>query len=393
MFALASPKLNLARLSLIAAFAVLPLSVEAQDPKRKADYENRLSSVKSLSAALSNDPKAGSPDVKLAMSSVAARQKEAEELAAVGEYETARLILDEGYRLLTKALADMKSGTGYSGPSGGAAAEAGGAASRKPAYERSIASARSLLDAARRANPKAAELVAIEADIGKAEQAAQSGDYVRGEKLANESLNQLRPLLVSMKGAAPGTTATAAGSAAAGEQDQARRLAAFDGRMSSANAMLDAFKRQNQEKAAGKDGAIADIETRLRQAETLRGVDLGAAQGLLDDAYNNTRLGLQSLQTASTMKTGSAALEAGGGAGKADSTRAELERALKSSALLREAVLRQSKAKGVDSSADLARIDTLAGEARSHEVANPARALQSANEANQAAKDALVKLR
>jgi hypothetical protein len=303
MFALASSKLNFVKFSLIAAFAVVPFSAEADDPKRKADYENRLGSVKSLSAAVSRDPKADSAEVKTAMAKVAARQKEAEELAAVGEYETARQILDEGYKVLTTTLTAMKSGSGNAAPAG--------------------------------------------------------------------------------------STAAAAGS----EQDKARKLAAFDGRMSTAKAMLDAFKRQNQEKAAGKDASIADIETRLRQAETLRGADLGAAQGLLDDAYNSTKLGLQSMQTVSTMKTGSAALEAGGAAGNADATRAEIDRTLKSSALLREAVIRLSKEKGVDSSVALTRIDTLSGEARSRQAADPARALKAANEANQTAKDTLAKLR
>lgn len=392
MSVLAFSKLNFVKFSLIAAFAVTPFSVDAADPTRKANYENRLSSVKSLSAALSRDPKSGSPEVKAVMAKVAARQKEAEELAAVGEYETARLILDEGYKLLSATLAGMKSGSGYSGPSGSAAAEASGSASRKPAFERSIASARSLFDAARRANSKAAELASIETGIGKAEQAGNSGEYARGESLANEALNQLRPLLVSMKGAAPGAAATAE-SAAGSQADQARRLATFDGRMSSAKAMLDAFKRQNQDKPAGKDGAIADIEIRLRQAETLRDVDLGAAQGLLDDAYSSTRQGLQSVQTASTMKTGSAALEVNAAPGSTNATRAEIERALKSSALLREAVIRMSKEKAVDSSATLSRIDALSAEARNRQAADPARALQAANEANQMAKDTLAKLR
>lgn len=304
MFALTSSKLSLVRFFLIASLAFAPYAAEAQDSKRKTDYENRLGSVKSLTAAVSRDPKADSAEVKTAMAKVAARQKEAEELAAVGEYDTARQILDEGYKVLTTTLTAMKSGSG----------------------------------------------------------AAASGV----------------------------TTPAVAGSS---EQDKVRKLAAFDGRMSTTKAMLDAFKRQNQEKAAGKDASIADIETRLRQAETLRSVDLGAAQGLLDDAYNSTKLGLQSVQTASTMKTGSAALEAGAGAGNADATRGEIERVLKSSALLREALIRLSKEKGVDSSAALTQIDTLSGEARSRQAADPARALQAANEANQTAKDTLAKLR
>jgi hypothetical protein len=302
MFALTFSKLNFVRLSLIASFAFAMFPTAAEDAKAKADYENRLGTVKSLSAAVSRDPKAGSPEVKAAMAKVAARQKEAGELAAVGEYETARQILDEGYKVLTTTLAAMKTGSG---------------------------------------------------DAGAATPSAAAGK----------------------------------------EQDQARKLAAFDGRMSSAKAMLDAYKRQNKEKAAGKEASIAGIDASLRQAESLRGVDLGAAQGLLDDAYNNTKLGLQSLQTPATMKTGSAALEASPAAGNADATRGEIERALKSSALLREAIVRLSKEKGVDSSAALTRIDTLSAEARSRQSGDPARALQAATEANQTAKDALAKLR
>ncbi len=216
-------KQGLVRAFILAFLAALPFAVGAADhAARKAQFESRLASVKALSSALARDAGADRAEVKAAITKVAARQKEAEELAAVGEYDAARLILDEGYALLSRTLVTMKAGKGYSGPSGAAAAAA----------------------------------------------------------------------------------------AASGEQDTVRRLAAFDNRMMSAKAMAAALKRQNQEKSAGKDAAIDDIESRLRQAETLRGGNITAAQGLLDQAFEATKLALQSMQTPTQMSS-SAPAEAG----------------------------------------------------------------------------------
>lgn len=395
MSILAASKQDLVRVSFIAALAVFSLSAVAQDDtRRKAQFENRLGAVKALSMALSSDPGSARPEAKAVIAKVGARQKEAEELAAVGEYDAARMILDEGYGLLTRTLAAMKSGTGYSGPSGAAAAEGAASASRQTAFDRMLASARSLLEAARRSSAevgggKATELSRIESTIGAAEQAGKAGDFGRGESLANDAMKELRPLLVSIKGGTAGSAGTAA--PADGEQEKARRLATFDNRLASAKAMADALKRQNQEKRAGKDSTIEDIEIRLRQAETLRGADVTAAQGLLDEAYNTTKLALQSIQASAPSKS-SSAMEAATGGGAA-AQRAEIDRILKSSALLREAVARVSKEKGTDSSAVLARIDTLSADARNRQASDPERALQTANEANQTAKDALAKIR
>lgn len=390
---LATTKQGLVKFSFLASLAMFPFAADAKDDRRKAQFDNRLGSVKALSAALSSDPGASRPEGKAALAKVAARQKEAEELAAVGEYDAARMILDEGYALLTKTLAAMKSGTGYSGA---AAAEGAGGASRQAAYERSLASARSLLDAAKRGSAeaggaKAADLTRIESTIGAAEKAGKAGDYGRGEGLANDALKELRPLLVSLKGGSSTSVGTAA--AVPGEKDKAQLLAAFDRELMGAKAILDALKRQNQEKRAGKDAEIEDIETRLRQAETLRGVDIAAADQLLDDAYKQTKQALQSVNVSGVQTASVAASGAGSGAAGAEAQRAEIDRMLKSSALLRDAVQRVSKEKGADSSSSLSRIDALSAEARSRQASDPARALQAATKANQAAKDALAKMR
>ena len=386
--------LHLSRFTFIAVLSAVTATAGAADPK--ADYERLRGTVQALSAALSRDPAAAGGEVKANLAKVAARQKEAEELAAIGEFETAKSILDEGYKLLTRTLATVKSGSGYSAASGSAAADGAGDVSRKPAYERAIGSARALFDAARRASvdaggSRATELAAIEANLKKAEAAGAGGDYARGEGYANDAMKELRPLLVSMKGSAPGAATSATADSGA---DQTRKLAAFDGRMASTKALVDALKRQNKEKAAGKEADIAGIEVRLQRAEASRNADLTGAQGILDEAYNATKVTLQSMQTPSTMKTGSAALDSGSGAAlSAEALRGEVERVLKSATLLRDAVVRKSTDKGADNAAVLSRIDALVAEARSRQASDPGKALQSATEANQAAKDALAKLR
>ncbi len=395
MSLLAASKQGLVKLSFLASLAILPFAAEAQDHTRKAQFDSRLGSVKALNMALSSDAGAARPEVKATIAKVAARQKEAEELAAVGEYDAARLILDEGYALLTKTLATVKAASGYAGPSGAAAAEGAGASSRQAASERLLASARSLLDAAKRGSAEAggggtADLARIESAIAAAEQAGRAGDHGRGESLANDALKELRPLLVTLKGGSSASTATAV--AADGEKDKAQLVAAFDRELMGAKAILEALKRQNQEKRAGKDGEIADIETRLRQAETLRGVDISAANKLLDDAYKQTKQALQAVNVASVQMASASSSGATSGGG-AEAQRAEIDRLLKSSALLRDAVQRVGKEKGADSSATLSRIDALSAEARSRQASDPARALQAATEANQTAKDALAKLR
>jgi hypothetical protein len=122
-------------------------------------------------------------------------------------------------------------------------------------------------------------------------------------------------------------------------------------------------------------------------------VDIVAADKLLDDAYAQTKQALQSVNVSGAQTASAAAPAAASGAAGAEAQRAEIDRMLKSSALLRDAVLRLSKEKGADSAVALSRIDALSAESRSRQASDPARALQAATEANQTAKDALAKLR
>jgi hypothetical protein len=64
---LTASKQGLVKLSFLASLAALPFGAEAQDDRRKAQFDNRLGSVKALSTALSSDPGAARPEVKATM--------------------------------------------------------------------------------------------------------------------------------------------------------------------------------------------------------------------------------------------------------------------------------------------------------------------------------------
>jgi hypothetical protein len=383
----------------LASLAFLAPLAFSQTDVQKDGYEKLLGTVKALSASLQREPGATSGDARATLARVAARQKEAEDLAAVGEYGVARSILDEGYRSLTQTLGSMKSGSGFRGETGSEASIPGGGgnAARKASYERQIGTAQALLDAAKRASvemrgAKSAEISRIEAMLAKARGAATSGDHAQADTTAAEALKELRTLMVSMKGG--NGEPKAAASSSDGVVDPATPIAAFDSRYTTTKALLDALRRQNSEKNGGKENVIADIETRLARTRTLLASDPKAAAVLLDDAYALVRSTLQSMQGTASLKSGSAALEespAVESSTTADGQRAQAQRSLDSAKAIRNAAERIGREKGFDNAATLTTVDTLATDARSHLASDPARALKSATEANRLAKEALQK--
>lgn len=393
------------RIAALLAAGLISTGALAADPKQqKTDYERELASVKALSTALQADPKAGSPAVRSTLDAVGARQKEAEDLAAVGEYELAKAILHEGYVALTKTLAGVKAGSGYGGPSGSMSGMTGSdgkplaLAKKKADFERELASAKALLDAARRADAEtggrqAREVGEIEALIGKATAAAGREDFDSADKLVDEALRRERALITAAKGAST-SPATPAQSAAADEKAARERAAAqIDGRLGTAKAMLAALKSQNASKKLGRDAAIADSEQKLARAESLRASDPVAALALIDQAYAATRSDLQGMAGGGAqIPSGSAALDAGrrdmSGMGAEQNANA-LASQLRTARTLRDAYERKSKEKGLDAAATLARIDKLAADARALEGSDPSRALSAADEAYKLAKSSL----
>lgn len=399
--AFCSPLKRLGMATTLAAILAFGSSLAiAQTDTKKESYEKLLGTVKALTVALQRDPGAGNPDVRAAITKVTTRQKEAEDLATVGEYGIAGSILDEGYRTLTQTMSSLKSGTGYSSVTGSAAATSGGSgdAARKTSYERQIGTAQALLDAAKRASAesqgaRSADIGRIEGMLATARNAAAAGNYTQADTAAADALKDLRPLIGAMKG---GSSETRTASGSAGAPDTAKQLAAFDARSATVKALLDAMRRQNTEKKAGKEGMISDIEARLARAEGLRSSDPVAAIALIEEIYALTRNTLQGMQSGSSLTPGSVAMEAGKTAqapATSDEQRTDAQRYLASAKLIRDAAERIGHEKRIDNAAALTLVDTLAADARSHLASNPARAMKSGAEANRLAKEALEKAR
>lgn len=386
----------------LACIAVSSPVVFAQTSAQRESYEKLLGTVKSLTTAAQREPGAASGNGRAALLAIAARQKEAEELAAAGEYGVAHTILEEGYRTLTQTLSSLKSGTGFTGATGSGAATTSGSgdAARKASYERQMDTASALLDAAKRASAetqgaRAADIVRIEGILTQARSVASGGDYVRADALVAEGLKDLRTLMVSMKGGS-GEPRAAGDGGSATHSGNPQNAVNFESRYSTAKALADALRRQNLEKNAGKDGLVADIESRLSRTQSLRSSDPAAAMALLDETYALTRNTLQGLQSASNLKSGNAALEASGVAkvpSSGEGQRAEAQRLLDSAGMIRSAAERIGREKGHDNASALAVVDSFVSSARNSLASDPARAVQSAAEANRLAKEALEKAR
>lgn len=293
--------LTIALLAGAVSFVATPAALAADAAttvKQKQDYENRLSSVKALTDALKRD--ADKPGIKDTLTKVDASRKEAEGLAAAGEYDIARSILDEGYRTLTATLAKLKSATGQ-----GVSAQSGMSGMADPGY------------AAKR------ERDLVERDIN------------------------------------------------------------------STKALIDALKRQNAEKNAGKGTEIAKIEADTQQAQTLLAAGkVGEADKLIDAAYGRAKAAIAGMQKASGMKTGSAAMETSGqremGGMSGELKRSELDSRLKSIAALRDALKRRNP-----NAAEIGRSEQMSSEAGRLAASDPDKALAIADEAYEMVKAAI----
>jgi hypothetical protein len=407
------------RITSLALALLVSASVIAADAKQdKAAYERQLSSVKVLYQALQSDPKAATPSVKATLETIATRQKEAEDLAAAGEYDLAKTILNEGYSTLQKTLSSVKGGTGYGGPSGSMSSMSGmggmlgmtGAdgkplnqAKMKADFDRDLASARSLLDAAKRTDAaaggkQAKEIAEIESLIGRASAAAAREDYAAADKLIDEARRHEQAVITGATGNKPqAATGSAASAAADRKAERERASALFDTRLSTARSMLSALKSQNTSKNLGRDASIAEIEQKLARAESMRTSDPAGGLALIDQAYSTTRSDLQGMSGGSNLKSGSAAMDAANqrdmsGMSGEDKTKA-IASQLRTTKTLRDAYERQCKEKGVDGSATLSRIDKLAGEARALEGTELSKALLAADEAYKLAKSSLEAIR
>ena len=147
----------------------------------------------------------------------------------------------------------------------------------------------------------------------------------------------------------------------------------------------------------GRDASIAEIEQKLARAESLRSSDPSGGLTLVEQAYAATRADLQGMSGGSALKAGSAAMDAANQRDMSGMSGEDKQKAiasqLRTAKTLRDAYERQSKEKGVDASATLAKIDKLAAEARALEGTELSKALLAADEAYKLAKSSLEAIR
>ena len=397
-------------ISALLASLVLSASAYAADPaQEKAAFQRRLDSVKTLTSALQRDNDAGTPAVKEALASVGARQKEAEELASAGEYEVAREILDEGYKKLTAVLMKAKTGEGFQNKSEmvgmtGNDGQLLSVTKMKADFARELASADSMLDAAKRTDAAKGgshgkEIAVLEGQIAKAKSAAAAGDLKTADQLIDQVLLKEKQLIAGMASGGGHTPQGDSMSGMAGSTTVSpeKLKADYERKLMSASALLDAEKRVDEKGTHGNEIAAHEADIAKAKTAAAKG-DFAKANQLIDDVLlKEKKLIASSKSNSSTaaLKTGSAAASDAGrdmSGMTSDEKKAEVAKTLRSATSLRDLISRRSQERGIDSAATVGKIEQLIGEARKLETSDPGRAMQVAASAYEAAKAGLAGL-
>lgn len=296
----------MSRLFVALLAAALLSAAHAADPaKQKSDFQRQLDSVKSLSAALQRDKAAATPAGKETLAVVEARQKEAEGLAAAGEYEVAGTVLDEAYKKLTATLAKAKAGA----PTPAAASADGKPLANgkaKEDFERKLASATALLDAEKRVDSAAgnrhqADIASLESGVGKAKAAAAAGDFALAHRLIDEVLANEKRLITSTKKNDPATAGLKSGSASL-EREAAAPAAGADAKaelartLHSTTSLRDLLARRSKEGGVDRSAALGKIDQQLGEARRLESSDPKRALQVASDAYAAAKTEVEKLQ-------------------------------------------------------------------------------------------------
>lgn len=287
------------------ASVLLSAGAHAADPaQQKSDFQRRLDSVKSLSAALQRDQAATTAAGKETLAIVGARQKEAEDLAASGEYEVAGSVLDEAYKKLTATLAKVKAGA----PAPAAAStDSKPLANGKPKedFERKLASATALLDAEKRVDSAAGnrhrtDIAGLEAGIGKAKAAAASGDFGLANRLIDEVLASEKRLITSTKTNDPATAKLKTGSASLEREGAAPSGADSKAELAktlrSTTSLRDLLARRSKESGVDRSAALGKIDQQLGEARRLESSDPKRALQVASDAYAAAKTEVEALR-------------------------------------------------------------------------------------------------
>jgi hypothetical protein len=266
-------------------------AADAQPASRaRADYEARLASVQSLVTALKAE--SSKPGVADVLKKVDAKVREAAEIAAVGEYEIARSMLDEGYASLSTTLSRVKRGNEQqTGMSGSAALEAEqkatvgkvDVAKLESAFKRREASVVSLLGACERVVKEQGRDPQLVTEttrlLGAARNDARAGRYPQGTKLLDQAYLLLRVGLAEMKG---GQEVTASKSFATPSEE----FRYEQGRNDDYAQLIAGLVDQNAQRNDWREAAARSRSMRQAAEEAARAGDFAMALKKINESTN-----------------------------------------------------------------------------------------------------------
>lgn len=187
---------------------------------------------------------------------------------------------------------------------------------KKRDYDRLVNSVKALTDALKRESEKAgvnnAETFAkVESNSKEATRFATAGAYDKAQETLERGYHILTAEVVKLEnlkgqgGKAVSATAAKPDAVATDPRD------AVEHEIKTNKALVDALRRQNEDKVGGKDNEIDSIIATAVQARTaLDAGDVKLAGDLIHDANSRTKLAIASLQKTPNMLAGSEALSA-----------------------------------------------------------------------------------
>lgn len=285
--------------------ALISVSAHGADPVReKAEYGNFLETVKAMTTALKRTEDAGNPEIQRALSAVADRQKIAEELAAVGEYESARAILDDGYKTLINTLRTVKSSAASLAPTSTADDVKLSANNKDKAdFERKIVSADALMQAAKRVDSEKAganrsQIESLDLQLSRAKAAAAGKNWGEANRLLADVLDGQKKLIAKAKGD-PATAGLNVGSpnplTEAVSSRQAEQNVEIAKTLRSMEMLRELIVRRSRERGVDNSATLGKIDQMAAEALRLQASDPKRALEAADGAYETAKVGTQTL--------------------------------------------------------------------------------------------------
>lgn len=285
--------------------ALISVSAHGADPVReKAEYGNFLETVKAMTTALKRTEDAGNPEIQRALSAVADRQKIAEELAAVGEYESARAILDDGYKTLINTLRTVKSSAASLPPTSTADDVKLSANNKDKAdFERKIVSADALMQAAKRVDSEKAganrsQIESLDLQLSRAKAAAAGKNWGEANRLLADVLDGQKKLIAKAKGD-PATAGLNVGSpnplTEAVSSRQAEQNVEIAKTLRSMEMLRELIVRRSRERGVDNSATLGKIDQMAAEALRLQASDPKRALEAADGAYETAKVGTQTL--------------------------------------------------------------------------------------------------